>query len=198
VSHNEHVTRGLLPACVATAAAVAVGLSVLTAAAQIPTTGGQASQTQTSQTPPQTTTPASLPAPAGTPPPAPPALPVNIDKIRLKLEQHPTSSPLEQPRLHFYAEVTPKEITFWDWTRGYDLTNGLAPQAAGLTPDSFARMTTPEGMYSTGIAHTNILPLLTGAFNKIRNAKDAHQVNAIRERIEKELTALNAKNGGSQ
>jgi hypothetical protein len=198
VSHNEYVTRGLPPAWVATAAAVALSVSALTAAAQTTATGGQASQTQTSQTPPQSNTTATLPPPAGTPPPTAPALPVNIDKIRLKLEQHPTVSPLEQPRLHFYAEVTPKEITFWDWTRGYDLTNGLAPQAAALTPDSFARMTTPEGMYSQGIAHTNILPLLTGAFNKIRSAKEAHQVNAIRARIEQELAALNAKSGGSQ
>jgi hypothetical protein len=185
---------------------------VLTLALSISTTA--LAQTQTPP-PPPTTPPASQTPPdqAQTPPaqaatastaqgdPAAPTTKLNVDLDRIKNElDKPPALNLSDQQLRFYVRVYGKAPTFEDIVGSFDLKNGPVP-GAGMTYKEFVNMVTPKELYST--AGITPLELLQGAlvnwagqaiikkgYEEIRNARNAHEIQVIRDRITKELAAL--------
>ena len=153
----------------------------------------QSQQSQTQQTPPAKTPPQSSQTPAE-------PLPVNLDKIRTDLQKPRLN--INEDRARFYLEVHPPAISFMSLVGNYDLKKGPAGGAA-LTMRQMNQMMTPREMYgSAGITATDLLQfaatnyaaqtLIKRAVAEIRQAKSQQEVNEIRARIDRELSALMA------
>jgi hypothetical protein len=130
-------------------------------------------------------------------------LPVDVNKIRTAVEQAPTPAlNYEGMKARFYLRVDAKnQIRFSDFIGHFDLRNGPVPRA-GMTHAEFMSIVTPKELYSAaGIKPTEALEMaLTGwlaqtlarkAIDEISQAKSSKQIQDIRDRITKELLALN-------
>jgi hypothetical protein len=132
------------------------------------------------------------------------SLPVDVNKIRTVVEQAPTPTlNFEGMRARFYLRIDVKnQIRFSDFIGHFDLRSGPVPRA-GMTHAEFMSIVTPKELYSAaGIKPTEALEMaLTGwlaqtlarkAIDDIRKAKSSKEIQDIRDRITKELAALNA------
>jgi len=187
VRHNQGM-RGWLVASLIAASLLAAPMS----AAAVPAEPQQQSGTQ--QPPPKT-------PPSGSGQSAGSSLPVDVDKIKTIVNNSPTP-PLnyEGMKARFYVRVDANQLRFSDFIGHFDLLNGPVPRA-GQTYGEFMQMVTPKELYSAaGIKPTEELQMaLTGflaqalarrAIDEIKNARTAGEIQAIRDRITKELAAL--------
>ena len=140
------------------------------------------------------------PANAADTPTLPPPTPAQIARMQRALDQ-PPGLKLDERQLRFYLEIVQRLPTFAEYSRGYDFLHGPTTGGNPMSHQEFVRMVTPKEMYSSaGItaneqvqgALTNYVgqALIRKALEELRQAKDAHQIQAIRERIDRELDAL--------
>jgi hypothetical protein len=141
------------------------------------------------------------PAAAAQDPVTPPQIsPAQIERIQRALNQ-PPGLKLTDQQLRFYLEIVARQPTFADYARGYDFLNGPTRRGNPMSHQEFVRMVTPKEMYSSaGITATEQLQLaltnyvgqslIRKALEELRQARDAQQIEAIRERIDRELDAL--------
>jgi hypothetical protein len=143
----------------------------------------------------QGTPPAQTDAPVLPPPTA-----ADVARMQRILDQ-PQGLKLDERQLRFYLEIVQRLPTFAEYARGYDFLNGPTTGGNPMSHQEFVRMVTPKEMYSSaGItasdqvqwALTNYVgqALIRKALEELKQARDQHQVQAIRERIDRELDAL--------
>lgn len=108
---------------------------------------------------------------------------------------------LDDRQLRFYLEIVAKQPTFADYVKGYDFLNGPTKGGNPMSHAEFLKMVTPKEMYSqAGITATDQLQfavtnwlgqsLIRKALDQLKDARTDREALEIRERIEKELTAL--------
>jgi len=170
----------------------------------------------------QTAAPASLttPVPASTGPARPdpvsppdkvaqatPSLPVDLDRVQQQAEKQPVLK-LDEQQLRFYVLVQQNAPKFSDFIGDYDLKNGPTKGGAAMTHQEFLNMVTPRelnelfgatsgssfAMFQAAVMNAAGQSLVKKAIQDIRQARDDHEVQAIRERIDQELAALLEKN----
>jgi len=133
-------------------------------------------------------------------PTLPPPTPAQVARIQRALDQ-PQGLKLDERQLRFYLEIVQRLPTFAEYSRGYDFLNGPTTGGNPMSHQEFVRMVTPKEMYSSAgitaneqvqFALTNYVgqALIRKALEELKQARDAHQVQAIRERIDRELDAL--------
>jgi hypothetical protein len=148
--------------------------------------------------------PSVAPSAATETPTLPPPTPAQVARMKRVLDQ-PQGLKLDERQLRFYLEIVQRLPTFAEYSRGYDFINGPTTGGNPMSHQEFVRMVTPREMYSSaGItaseqvqgAITNYVgqALIRKALEELRQAKDAHQIQAIRERIDRELDALTGAN----
>lgn len=187
-----------------TVAILAVALSGTPAlAAQVHTSAPPPTQQSqaAAQTPPPATDPQQAP-----PKPDPPAEPSqNLDRIRLALSREPKIT-LDEGQIRFYVEVLAKLPRIEEIIGKYDLMHGPTRGGAPMTHNEFLSMVTPRELYgSAGIKPVELLQFaltswLGKAFVKkvvedLRNASSEREIQAIRDRIDRELAAIKRKGG---
>jgi hypothetical protein len=132
--------------------------------------------------------------------PAPPMSPGQIERIRRALNQEPGLK-IDERQLRFYLEVVARRPTFADYAKGYDFINGPTKGGNPMSHQEFLQMVTPKEFYSTAgitpldqiqLAFTNYVgqALIRKALDELKQAKSEREVQAIRERIDRELDAL--------
>jgi hypothetical protein len=149
------------------------------------------------------------PPPAAQTPVNPDSLPVDLSRIKAQAEKLPLVK-LDEDRLRFYVLVLgnkPKEVTFKDIVGDYDLMNGPTKGGAPMTYKEYVNMVTPKeinllqsstasgafALLQAAIMNASGQALLAKAAEAIKHAKDEHEIEAIRERINRELAALLGK-----
>lgn len=143
---------------------------------------------------------AAPPAAQGASPTLPPLTPSQVERMQRALGQ-PSGLKLDERQLRFYLEIVQRLPTFAEYARGYDFLNGPTTGGNPMSHQEFVRLVTPREMYSSaGItaseqvqgALTNYVgqALIRKALEELKQAKDAYQIQAIRERIDRELDVL--------
>ena len=133
----------------------------------------------------------------------PPIPPQNLDRIRKGLTKEPVLS-VDDGQIKFYMEILAKLPRIEEIVGKYDLMNGPTRRGAPMTHQEFLAMVTPKEMYgSAGIKPAEMLQFalvnwLGQAFVKrvvedIRNASSERELQAIRDRIDRELAAIRGK-----
>lgn len=133
-------------------------------------------------------------------PTLPPPTPSQVARMQRVLDQ-PQGLKLDERQLRFYLEIVQRLPTFAEYSRGYDFLNGPTTGGNPMSHQEFVRLVTPKEMFSsagftaneqTQIALTNWVgqALIRKALEELKQARDASQVQAIRERIDRELDAL--------
>ena len=134
------------------------------------------------------------------PPALPPPTPAQVERIQRALDQ-PSGLKLDERQLRFYLEIVQRLPTFAEYARGYDFLNGPTTGGNPMSHQEFLRMVTPKEMYSSAgitaseqvqFALTNYVgqALIRKALEELKQARDQHQIQAIRDRIDRELDAL--------
>jgi hypothetical protein len=164
--------------------------------------------TSTTQAPPPATQGAQKPKPApqtGQDPDTTPAIPPqNLDRIRRGLTRDSVLS-VDSGQVRFYMEILAKLPRIEEIIGKYDLMNGPTRRGAPMTHQEYLAMVTPREMYgSAGIKPVEVLQFtlvnwLGQAFVKrvvedLRNASSEREIQAIRDRIDRELAALRGRN----
>jgi hypothetical protein len=188
---------------------IALGLS----GAMTPAAASQAAPAEAKAGPPvaapalpQTTPPAAREDDKAAAPPAAPSLPVDLDHIRQEVEKQPAVK-LDEQQLRFYLLIQQGAPKFTDFIGTYDLKNGPTKGGAAMTHQEFLNMVTPKelnelfgatssssfAMLQAAVMNAAGQSLIKKAIQEIRQAHDEHEVQAIRERIDRELAALLAK-----
>lgn len=148
--------------------------------------------------------------PPPTPPPqtAPPNTPDDLDRIKAALKR-PNTIILTDTQVRFYAEIRARFPSVEEMFKGVDLLYGPRQGGPAMTHAEYLGMVTPrETVASSGgitptealqFAITNWLGqmLVRKALTEIANAKSEAEVQAIRDRISKELAALTGRGGGT-
>jgi hypothetical protein len=134
-------------------------------------------------------------------------LPVNVDQIQRQLQQQPAVK-LDDQQLRFYVLVLGKEPPkFFDFIGDYDLKNGPTKGGAAMTHQEFLNMVTPKelnelfgstssssfAMFQAAVMNAAAQSLIKKGLEEIRHARNEREVQAIRERIDRELSALLGK-----
>jgi len=142
---------------------------------------------------------------ATTPQPPPTVTPQQMDRIRRSLNQ-PAGLNLDDRQLRFYLEIVARQPTFAEYTKGYDFVNGPTKRGNPMSHQEFVRMVTPQEMFSTAgitpldqlqFAFTNWVgqSLIRKALEELKQAKTDREVQELRDRIDRELTALTGGRG---
>jgi hypothetical protein len=141
------------------------------------------------------------------PPPAPVKSPDDLDRIKAALKR-PNTIILTDTQVRFYVEIRAKFPSVEEMFRGVDLLSGPRAGGPAFTHAEYLSMVTPRDTIATSggikpvealqFAVTNWLGqmLVRKALQEINEAKSEAEVEAIRERITKELAALTAGRGG--
>lgn len=131
------------------------------------------------------------------------SLPIDIDHVKEGAQKQPAVR-LDDQQLKFYVLVLAKAPKFEDFVGDYDLRNGPTRGGAAMTHQEFLNMVTPKelkelfgstsgssfAMFQAAIMNAVGQSLIKRAVLDIRNARDPREVQAIRERIDHELSAL--------
>jgi hypothetical protein len=158
----------------------------------------------------QATTPAgpapATPSQASTASPAPEGTSTpNLDRIREGLSKTPALD-LDEERLRFYASTVAEPPPSLERAFGsYDLVNGPRRGGPAFTHQEFLAMVTPQELYSqAGFGAAELLQsalvnwlsrsLIQKALDDLRNARTEEEARRIRERIDRELAELAARN----
>lgn len=126
--------------------------------------------------------------------------PDQLEVVRRSLNQGPGLK-LDDRQLRFYLEIIAKQPTFAEYSRGYDFINGPTKGGNPMSHQEFLKLVTPKEMYSqAGITATDQLQfaltnwlgqsLIRRALDQLKEARTDREALEIRERIERELTAL--------
>ena len=167
-----------------------------TAGTQTPPT----SSNETIQTAQGNPTSAPKPAPAVTPTATTQQATTDaaLERIKQSLEGLPTVRFDTEPL--YYASAYSKGVTFEDLVGSFDLRNGPVPYA-GMTHKEFLDMVRPKDLISTtgitpldmlqaGLVNYAMQRIIRQGYVDIKNAKNEAEVQAIRDRINRELKAL--------
>lgn len=146
------------------------------------------------------TSPPSTPASQTATQAPPPAVPVDLNRIKGALET-PVKVTIDDGKIRFYAEtVASGGPTFKELSLNFDLRNGPVP-GAGMTHQEFLTMVTPKELYGSG----GIKPLETlewglvnyagwwairRLYKELNEATDERRIKEIRSQIDRELAAL--------
>jgi hypothetical protein len=179
-------------------------LTVLLAGSAGPTEARPA-QAQTQAPPPAAADKPQTAASQVTTPATAAAMPVDLDKIKNIVNQSPKATlNLDSMRARFYVQVNAEQKPlFSSFVGTFDLRNGPVPRA-GMTHQEFLNLVTPKELYSAAgiqpkevlqFAITNYLAqaLVRKALEEIKSARNESEIQAIRERINRELAALMGK-----
>jgi hypothetical protein len=153
------------------------------------------------QAPPASSQPRQTPSPS----PAAAQAAADLERVKAQLNRAPGLK-LDEGQLRFYVEVVAKQPSIADMIGSYDLMNGPTKRGAPMTHQEFLNMVTPKELYGSGgikagellqFALTNWLgqQVIKRAMEDLRNARTEHEVQEIRARIERELTALRGGGG---
>lgn len=158
--------------------------------------------------PPSSSSTAPSSAPDGTSPNSGFSLPLPVDVKRVKeqAERQPAVK-LDEQQLRFYVLILAKEPRFEDFVGSYDLRNGPTKGGAPMTHQEFLNMVTPRelnellggtsgssfAMFQAAVMNAAAQTLIKKGIQEIKQAHNEREVQAIRERIDKELTALLGK-----
>jgi hypothetical protein len=169
--------------------AVAVAATLLTA----PASAREQNPAASGQPPPvQAEPPAAPRATPATPPPT--VTMADLTRIKRALDSSPTLK-LDDSQLRYYVKILAKQTDFRDFMNGYDFSE-------------FLSMVTPKEMNSSGgitaietlqFAFTNWLgqSLIKKAIEDLRNARSEHEIQEIRDRIDRELASLRPPDGSN-
>ena len=139
--------------------------------------------------------------------PATTPLPVDIDRIREAVRRQPAVK-LDDHQLRFYVLVLAKQPNFVeDFAKNYDFRNGPTKRGAAMTHNEFLNMVTPRelnellgstsgssfAMFQAALMNAGAQALIKKAMQEIREARSDREIRAIRDRIERELAALNGR-----
>jgi hypothetical protein len=135
----------------------------------------------------------------------PPVTPAQMERIRRALNQ-PAGLKLDERQLRFYLEIVARRPTFAEYAKGFDFINGPTRRGNPMSHQEFLQMVTPQEFYSSAgitaldqiqLALTNYIgqSLIRKALEELKQAKSDHEVQAIRERIDRELEALTGARG---
>jgi hypothetical protein len=139
---------------------------------------------------------------------APPAVTMaDLTRIKRALDASPTIK-LDDSQLRYYVKILAKQTDFRDFMNGYDFINGPTRRGNPMTHSEFLSMVTPKEMNSSGgitaietlqFAFTNWLgqSLVKKAIEDLRHAKSEHEIQEIRDRIDRELASLRPPDGGN-
>ncbi len=130
-------------------------------------------------------------------------LPVNLDYIKDQVQKQPAIK-LDEKQLKFYVVVRAPQ-PFDDYAKPYDYMNGPTRGGAPMTYAEFLKMTRPKELdelfgstsgSSFALAQAALVNVagqaaIRKAIEAIRRAHDEHEIQAIRNQIDKELAALN-------
>jgi hypothetical protein len=186
---------GLITAMAMTAAFFAAPAS---AREQAAAASGQAPTGQTESPAIQGTTPTT---------PAPTVTMADLTRIKHALDASPTLK-LDDSQLRYYVKILAKQTDFRDFMNGYDFVNGPTRRGNPMSHSEFLSMVTPKEMNSSGgitaietlqFAFTNWLgqSLVKKAIEDLRNAKNEHEIQEIRDRIDRELASLRPPDGSN-
>lgn len=144
-----------------------------------------------------------LAAPQGseTPTATVPITPGDLERIRKALDSSSPAIKIDDDQLRYYVQILAKQKSFADYVKGYDLMNGATKGGNPMTHREFLNLVTPREFYSSGgitaweqlqFALTNYLgqTFVRKAIEDLQQAKDGREVDEIRDRIERELSAL--------
>nr|PZN88283.1 MAG: hypothetical protein DIU54_02705 [Acidobacteriota bacterium] len=131
-----------------------------------------------------------------------PVTPGDLARIRRALDGPPALR-IDDADLRFYVQVLATQPTFAEYVKGYNFLEGPTRRGNPMTHAEFLTMVTPKEMYSSvgitaretlELAFTNWLAqtLIRRAFEDLQRAKDEREIQAIRDRIDRELAMLNA------
>lgn len=123
-----------------------------------------------------------------------------LSRIKRALANGPAIKLTDQ-QLRFYVEILAKMPTFAEYSKGYDFINGPTKRGDPMTHQEYLDLVTPKELHSSGgitapemlqFAVTNWLgkTLIQKALDDVSHAKDEHEIQQIRERINRELEAL--------
>jgi hypothetical protein len=128
-----------------------------------------------------------------------------LDRIKTALKTDPPLTKLNDDDLRFYLEIVARQPTFKDFVGSTDLKSGPV-KGQPMTHQEFLNMVTPKLLYSqAGFSASEMLQAglvnvaaqrVAKAFEDLKKAHSDAEVQAIRDRIDRELTAL--KGGGGQ
>lgn len=134
-------------------------------------------------------------------PPSVSVAPGDLARIRRALDSEPVFK-IDASQLRFYVQITGRPYrTFAEFAKGYDFINGPTRRGNPMTHNEFLAMVTPREMQSqVGItaretlefAFTNWLgqTLIRKAMDELKEARSEHEIQAIRDRIERELEMI--------
>jgi hypothetical protein len=181
--------------------AVAVAATLLTA----PASAREQNPAASGQPPPvQAEPPAAPRATPATPPPT--VTMADLTRIKRALDSSPTLK--LDGQLRYYVKILAKQTDFRDFMNGYDFINGPTRRGNPMTHSEFLSMVTPKEMNSSGgitaietlqFAFTNWLgqSLIKKAIEDLRNARSEHEIQEIRDRIDRELASLRPPDGSN-
>ena len=133
--------------------------------------------------------------------------PDDLDRIKAALKR-PNTIILTDTQVRFYVEIRARFPSVEEMFRGVDLLYGPRAGGPAMTHSEYLSMVTPRDTIASsgGIKPTEALQfavtnwlgqmLVRKALEEINNAKSEAEVEAIRERISRELAALTAGRGG--
>ena len=145
------------------------------------------------------------PPPQASPTPATTPYPVDIERIQEAVQRQPAVK-LDDHQLRFYVLILAKEPNFVaDFAKNYDFRNGPTKRGAAMTNSEFLNMVTPRALnellgstsassfaiFQSALMNVGAQALIKKAIKEISEARSEREVRAIRERIERELAALN-------
>ena len=137
--------------------------------------------------------------------PATTQYPVDLDRIKEAVQRQPAVK-LDDHQLRFYVLVLAKEPNFVEnFAKNYDFRNGPTRRGAAMTTSEFLNMTTPRelnellgstsgssfAMFQAALMNAGAKALIRKGLQEIREARNEREIRAIRDRIERELAALN-------
>lgn len=140
------------------------------------------------------------PAPAAQAPADTPVSEADFARIRRAVNSQPAVN-LDERQIAFYVEILAKQPRFAEFVKGYDFVNGPTRRGNPMTHQEYLNMVTPKMMQSSvGItaletlqfAMTNWLgqALIKKALEDVKQARSEQELQAIRDRINRELDAI--------
>jgi hypothetical protein len=133
-------------------------------------------------------------------------LPVDLAHIQREASRQPIVR-LDQEKLRFYVLIVAKQPNFEDFVGDYDLRYGPTRGGAAMTHQEFLDMVTPNelrelfggtsansfALFQAAAMNAAGQFLIKRAVEQIRGARDEREVQAIRQRITRELEALEGR-----
>jgi hypothetical protein len=135
-----------------------------------------------------------------------PRLPVDLEHIQREASKQPAVK-LDQEQLRFYVLIVAKQPKFADFVGDYDLMYGPTPGGAAMTHKEFLDMVTPTelkelfggtnansfALFQAAIMNAAGQFLIKNAIQQIRSAGSERELQEIRQRITRELEALEGR-----